>query len=29
MAHIEESIEFNAPAEKVFALTTDATQWSR
>ena len=29
MALIEESIEINAPAEKVFALTTDATQWSR
>jgi hypothetical protein len=29
MALIEESIEINAPAEKVFALTTDAAQWSR
>jgi uncharacterized protein YndB with AHSA1/START domain len=29
MALIEESIEINAPAEKVFAITTDATQWSR
>jgi ligand-binding SRPBCC domain-containing protein len=29
MAHIEESIEINAPAEKVFAFTADAAQWSR
>ncbi|HPH35711.1 MAG TPA: SRPBCC family protein [Methanoregulaceae archaeon] len=29
MAHIEESIEINGPVGKVFALTTDAAQWSR
>ena len=29
MAHIEESIEINGPVEKVFAVTTDAAQWSR
>ena len=29
MAIIEESIEIASPVEKVFALTTDAAQWSR
>ncbi len=28
MARIEENIEIRCPVEKVFALTTDAAQWS-
>jgi hypothetical protein len=29
MARIEESVEINCPAEKVFTFTTDATTWNQ